>query len=329
VLGASREQFRATVEQFYAMGEAGRPMLDALLSVAGAFDQLHPEVDATVDSLTGAKDAATEYNDRLQDQARDLQATVNSFRGYAEALRKFRGELTRGDLAQLTPEARYGVTRAEFMRLAQMDPANEERLKGLQSVSEEFLKASQGYNAGNASYFLDLAQVRGAVGASEAAAFTTADVAQLQLDVLTRQLAALQAIQANTGATAQASVTSAALAVQGNGFTVGWQPGQSIPAASMPSSHILNPTFGMIDAKSILEGYHRIGGVTQARDWLLGNGLTQESAPSRWAPTTCHATCWLWCMRASGSRPSGSTRTRAPATARRRRSRACVAMCSA
>lgn len=183
---ATRGQFRQVVEAFsQRTDEAGQKFYVALLSVAGAFASITPETDAAADS-------AADYADTLREQARALQDTIDKFGNYADALKKFRQELTLGPLARLSPEARYTATKAEFDRLSALPVNNEERLAGLQDAGKAFLDASQEYNATSTQYFMDLAKVRGAMEASEIAARTQSDIARMQLNVLQQILGAVQ-----------------------------------------------------------------------------------------------------------------------------------------
>jgi hypothetical protein len=213
ILGGSRAQFREVTEAFAnRTDEAGMKFYAAMLSVAGAFASITPEMQA-------ASDAGDLYTESLQDQTSALEDTISRFTDFADSLKRFLRELNMGQLAQNSPFEQYQKTAAEFNRLNALDPKNEERLAGLEEAGRAFLEASQAYNASNPAYFADLEKVKAAVQASEIAARAQVDVARLQLN-------ALLAIQDNTSpAAAPASGGSVGAAGgSGGGASFGGSP---------------------------------------------------------------------------------------------------------
>ncbi|HYE40620.1 MAG TPA: hypothetical protein VEB23_11850, partial [Ramlibacter sp.] len=202
ILGSDRDKFREFTEFWGARAATGDEfagkLYTSLISLAGAFAQLHPQTQDVEEAVDGAADAMREYIDALDAQAGALQDAIDRHLASAKRLQAFRMELYMGAPALLTPEARYHATKAEFNRLAGLAPGDPERVEKLEDAGRAFLEASQEYHASSVAYFVDLAAVRGAVEASETSSRTSAQIAQIQLSVLQQQLAALQQIATNT-----------------------------------------------------------------------------------------------------------------------------------
>lgn len=266
ILGATRGQFRQVVEAFQNRTDAdGVKLYTTLLAVADAFAAIHPEAATLSEALDDSGAAMADYVDQLEQQARGLMDTISTMQGYADSLKRFRMDLALGPLAQLSPEARYNASKAEFQRLAALAPGNAERMAGLEGAGRTFLEASGAYNATSMAYFTDLAAVRGAVEASEFAATTQLQLSQMQLGVLQAQLAALQGIQANTAATAAGVTGGAAPSVpnySGSGIA-SFGPGSATAYGAAGSS-----SFG---PGSVVPGYAS-GGIASGYAWVGERG---------------------------------------------------------
>jgi hypothetical protein len=216
VLDMSRDQYKAAVLAAVAAGDAGAKTLAALLSVEQAFNQLHPVLQQAAVDVTNLADmqaqlladSSNALMDAYQREESALQGVIDKNRSYAESLRQLQKTLTTGPMALLSPEAAYQRTGAEFRAL---DRSSCRRTKSAcrccLQVSQEFLQASQAYNASSVQYFKDLDAVLEATQQSKLAADATADVAQLQLDAMKNQLSALGLIDTHLVSFQQALAT--------------------------------------------------------------------------------------------------------------------------
>jgi hypothetical protein len=207
VLGVTRAQFRAILEQFTEMGEAGAPTVAALLAVAGGIASLTEAADSSATSITALSEKVDTARQNMiqayQDEASILEATVTRFRDFAKQIRDFRDSLLLGDKSPLTPEQKYNEALRQFNQVnldtQSTDPLKREEAMGkLQSVSEAFLETSRMFFASSDQYTSDFAMVQGVLTRTATAADATADVAKLQLDYIKSQLSVLGVIDSST-----------------------------------------------------------------------------------------------------------------------------------
>lgn len=152
--------------------------------------------------VNDARQAVTDAYDREADA---LQTVIDKFQSFADSLRAFRQSLETGSLAVLGPEDQYFATKALFTDTARKAAAGDEAAIGaLQSVSEEFLAASQGYYSVSAAYYDDLASVKSAVLAAEQYALTQVNASQAQLARLDAMVSGITQLNQNVLTLAQA-----------------------------------------------------------------------------------------------------------------------------
>jgi hypothetical protein len=181
-----------------AFAEVTRTSEAATVAVERQAEAVDPNIQYVSQGDVAAGWAERAYNaaeafyreraDAINEEIRGLQDTIRAHQQYADALKRFRADLTMGPLAQLSPEQAYQRSKAEFERLSKLDVKDPERLAGLEEAGRRFLEASKGYNASSEQYFMDLAKVLGSVEASETAARSAILVAEDQLAVLREQL---------------------------------------------------------------------------------------------------------------------------------------------
>lgn len=127
--------------------QSGRDAVAGLLDAKNLWDQVQADQMQAAEAAARAAEEALAAWTRLRD---DLTA--------------FRGDLTTGALAGLSPEAAYRAAQAQFTdtsRLAGL--GNQDALAQLEAVSRALLEASRAYNAGTAAYYADRDLVLGAV----------------------------------------------------------------------------------------------------------------------------------------------------------------------
>jgi hypothetical protein len=235
VANGTRAQFRAIAEAQDLTTEAGQRSYAALMQVAGAFATLTAEGGNLADTLTANLDDATQAliaarraeSDALRENINNLTSAASRYRSFATDLRRFRDTLLVGDLSPLTPKQQYEQAR----RIAEETygralTGDADAMGQIESVAQDFLRASQMYNASGAAYLADFATVQSylAVGASkadEAAAWAEAQAAIGQA-----QLSALGTINTSVLSVAQAvqNLYSAGAAVVNSGGRVGDAP---------------------------------------------------------------------------------------------------------
>lgn len=210
VLADTKAQFRALVEQYAAMGDAGQTVYAALLSVAGAFASIQVTTTNLTGSVTDLNNALELTNQQILDNvvtARNkliesygteiskLESTTTQMGQFAISLSAFRDNLLLGDLSTLTPGEKYATAQqtfeATYAKAMQGDP---KALADLQNAAQAFLQASRTYNASGSAYTTDFQKVQDALTATAALASTIKSSGDLQLDALKAQVTLLQGI---------------------------------------------------------------------------------------------------------------------------------------
>jgi len=189
-LPASRDGFRALVEGIDTSTEAGRTLLGHVLQLADGFDTLTTSSDSLLSRLRD--NVVTAYNN----EASLLQKQIDNYRGFANQLKSFSDSLVTGNLSTASPEQKYATSKAAFegikTTLATGTTAEKETALGkLQTVTQQYLDASRGYNASGVAYVKDYTAAQALLAASIQGSSDKADIAQTQLDRLTDQVTAL------------------------------------------------------------------------------------------------------------------------------------------
>ncbi|MDR2451001.1 MAG: tape measure protein [Candidatus Accumulibacter sp.] len=146
------------------------------------------------------RDAANGQADMYRQQAREAEALALEFERLRDSLASYRRELTLGDLAKLSPEARYLKTQAEFEDIARRAQLGDQgAIEALETVSRDFLDASDAYYAASAHYFSDrdrvLAVVNNTIGLTSRQVDAASINARAALAAADAALAAAKAIQ--------------------------------------------------------------------------------------------------------------------------------------
>lgn len=168
----------------------------ALLQLAPAFLEIRnaeSQLIGTTDTLIGTTDTLAKSERTLADirsellgkynqERGELEATISKFKGISDKLRDFRQSLAFGELSPLTPAQKLDQARANFnqTRLSAAS-GDESALDKLPTVAQEFLRASQTYNASSAAFISDFNLVSSVLENSEKTALSQSDVARSQL----------------------------------------------------------------------------------------------------------------------------------------------------
>lgn len=184
-LGLSMQNFRASFEQALSAGLSASQTVDWL--AAGELIRQVEELANT--GMTGKiSTLVTAKNDLIDAYKREIESQeglASSFRGLADGLRASAQGLLLSSLSPLTNAERFAAAEARFNSVnsrAQLGDAD--ALADLASVSQEFLKESQKFNASGTAYTDDFNMVRAALTEAGTASNRIADNADRMVDQL-------------------------------------------------------------------------------------------------------------------------------------------------
>ena len=191
LLATTREQFRAVVEGQDLTTESGQRAYAALIGVSGAFA-----------SIT---EAAASASDQLRDTINAQRDTITSQRAYARELRSFRDGLLLGDKSPLNVLEKQAEAERQFnATLAGARSGDPTARAALTGASGDYLSASLASARSKIEYDTIFAKVSSALTLTASDADSRATVAEQQLSIMTSQLDALGAINANVQSFADA-----------------------------------------------------------------------------------------------------------------------------
>lgn len=186
---STREGYRALVEAQMRLGTAGAEAVSVLLSYAGAFAQVTPEVQAATVDLTSYRSALTEaYNA----ESTALQSTIARMGTFATSLRNLKDSALLGNLSPLSPSQKYAEARSQYEAVLAAARAGDEGAQGrYQEVYTAFLEASRAVNASSIGYTRDFEYAQAATEEAAKWAGQQVDVYKAQLDVLKLQVSGI------------------------------------------------------------------------------------------------------------------------------------------
>lgn len=186
---ATKEGFRALVEAQMALGTQGAESVSVLLGVAGAFAQLHPEVEAVTKDLSAQRSALTDAYNAESDA---LQSTISRMGNFATSLRNLGKSALLGGLSPLSPAQKYAEARAQYEQVAAAARGGDEKAQDrYQDVYTAFLEASRVVNASSAGYQQDFNYAQAMTEEAAKWAGDQVSVGQAQLAVLKAQVSSL------------------------------------------------------------------------------------------------------------------------------------------
>jgi phage-related minor tail protein len=179
---ATREGFRALVEAQMKLGTQGAESVSVLLGVAGAFAQLHPEVEAVTKDLAAQRSALTEaYNA----ESSALQEATGRAGSFAKSLRDLSKNALLGSLSPLSPQQKLAEARSQYeATVAAARSGDQGAQDRYQDVYTAFLEASRAVNASGAGYQQDFSYAQAMTEEVARWAGEQVDVGQAQLDSL-------------------------------------------------------------------------------------------------------------------------------------------------
>lgn len=170
------------------------------------FDKLRQEVGTETNNVVNNEqrllDIRSQLGQSYTEEASRLKSLQDRMTGFADNIREFRAGLLLGQLSPLTPGQKLDQARLLFNQTRTAAAAGDEAaLQKLPSVAEEFLKASQVYNASGEAFKSDFQLVQDVLKNSENTARDLATIAGDQLDQLTESVGYLIEIKTNTAST--------------------------------------------------------------------------------------------------------------------------------
>ncbi|MBA3757122.1 MAG: hypothetical protein H0X02_13275, partial [Nitrosomonas sp.] len=206
----TREEFTKLIESVGEVGGISKDQYVGLLDIITDFDQLdklRTRVSSGTADLVDKERSLLEVRNELastyQNERSALEGTISRFEDLADQLKGFRESLLLGDLSPLTPGKRLDEARQQFNETRlKAASGDEDALAKLPSVAQEFLKASQTYNASGAAFVSDFNLVQNVLKNSESSALSQVDIAKNQLKALDDSVKYLLDIEGHTKTTA-------------------------------------------------------------------------------------------------------------------------------
>lgn len=175
-----------------AFSQAGSDLANARSELQQAQSREEQQISTSInDVIQGRNELINLYND----EANALRNTVSRFDSFVSRIDAFRTSLDTGGLSPLTPGEQLATTRQRFnetRRLAQQ--GDEAALDRLPAAAEDFLKASQTFNASNATFTSDFNFVQQVLRDAGVAAENQRDIAEEQLTGIQSSIEELTAL---------------------------------------------------------------------------------------------------------------------------------------
>lgn len=184
----TKDQFKALVQSTGTANDLRISLLElvpAFLAVRGAQQSLEGTTTTLAESERSLNDIRQELLSTYSKESNELQSTIDKFKNISKSLRDFKDSLSLGQLSPLTPAQKLEESRTQFNRTrALADQGDQTALQDLPRVSQEFLQASQVYNASSAAYISDFNLVKGVLDKASKSAISQSEIAQSQLTEL-------------------------------------------------------------------------------------------------------------------------------------------------
>ena len=205
----TRSEFVKLVQSVGQVGGITTEQYAGLLNLSGSFDQLdkiRTQLTGTTGTLVDHErsllDIRNELTSTYQKERGELQNTINQFSQLATNIKSARDGLLLGDLSPLTPQQRLEEARNQFNQVRlQANSGDQNALAQLPQVAQNFLKASQVYNASGAAYQSDFGLVQNVLQNAEQSALSQVDLLQSQLSKLDESVVNLVDIKDSTKTT--------------------------------------------------------------------------------------------------------------------------------
>lgn len=221
----TRDDFTNLIKSVGSAGGITKDQYIGLLGLIEQFDQvdkLRDKLSQSTNSLVERErnllDIRNELTSTYQKERSELEGTISKFKDLAGQLRDFRQSLLLGELSPLTPRQKLDEARQQFNEVRlKAATGDQNALAKLPNVAQEFLKASQTYNASSAAFVSDFNLVQSVLKNAEGVALSQVDITTQQLKALDDSVGNLVDINQNTKTTADLVKELVATSLKGAG----------------------------------------------------------------------------------------------------------------
>ncbi len=176
---ANKEALRALIERTGTGTDASAKLTGQLLKLAGSF--------AT------ATDAAAKLKET---QIQSVKDTLDSYKGFADGLRKYQQGLLLGSSSTLTPQEKYNEAKRQYeATLAAAKGGDADAQQRFQGVANAFLEASRVVNSSSGAYAADFQKVMSNSEQMAVWADQQVNLAKSSLDALKQQITATERVE--------------------------------------------------------------------------------------------------------------------------------------
>jgi hypothetical protein len=181
-------EFQALVEHMDTSTQPMKDLQNALLALAPAFAQVTSAADQAAQATQQAADQAVQtalgdVQTAYDNQSKAIQANIDSINQFITSLKSLKQSLALGSLSTLSPQDKYLAEKQLFESTSASAAAGDATAQGnLPQVAQDFLTASQAYNASSQAYVDDYNAVQSTLNANIASAQQQLSAAQQQLD---------------------------------------------------------------------------------------------------------------------------------------------------
>ncbi len=219
---STRAQYKALIESA-ATGGISKEQLAELLKLAPTFDAIFDSLEKGADSINGIASSISELENSLREtyetRKAELESVRDSFKDIIKNLQQYRQSLVQGALSPLTPGQKLEEARTTLNRtLLEARKGDKDAIADFPRVADEFLKASQVWNASSAAYLSDFNLILSLNEELQAISKDQIDYAEEQLKTLKDSVSHLIDISENTKTVAELikDLTAAMAAGSGN-----------------------------------------------------------------------------------------------------------------
>ncbi|MFL9960466.1 phage tail length tape measure family protein [Paraburkholderia sediminicola] len=187
--------FQALVENIDPSSAAAKQLQDSLLALAPAFGQVMSAADQAAQAAQQAADQAAQaaaqtlqtalsnVQTAYSSQVQAINANITSISNFVTSLTNLKQSLSLGSLSTLSPQDKYLAEKQLFDTTSAKAAAGDATAQGnLPQVAQDFLTASQAYNASSQAYVDDYNAVQKSLDANIATAQQQLSAAQQQLN---------------------------------------------------------------------------------------------------------------------------------------------------
>jgi hypothetical protein len=218
----SREEFKKLIESVDDVGGISKELFAELIKLAPLFDEVTDGVSNAVGALTEASKTLDQLRSDVQTaydrRSNELKEMKDSFKGIIENLQQFRQSLTQGSLSPLTPGQKLDDARLTLNRtLLAARSGDSDAISKFPEVAQEFLQASQVFNASSAAYQSDFNLIKNLTDEMENLSKNQISDADKELSKLDAQVAHLIDISKGVQSVEDAIIALRNAIIKGNG----------------------------------------------------------------------------------------------------------------